>query len=424
MPVTFRRSGWFALFACAGGLALAATRATAPQIVIIGDSTVCTYDSASTWPREGWGMELGAFFRKGSVAVLDLATSGRSCKSYIDEGRWTTALGKLGTGDFLMIQFGHNDMKSEDATRYADTAAYRGYLAKFIKEARAKGAHPILVTPMHRNAWTGGRTRDDGLADYAAAMIRTGKATGAPVVDLHALSKLYMDSVGQGYATWFHFLNLASGEYPAYSTGNSDNTHFQNMGALTNARLVARSIAASSRDSVLGLLSTRLAALHVLTVRSSLPGSDTITRSTLVPEGARVTVKIRPAAGKTFQNWLKDGSVKSTSKRIDFTQDAADHDFVAVYSGVAIPTGVEPVEPATRLRIRQERGRVVVDGLEVDACRAQLRDVGGRLVAEFGGSVVEGSFAIQLPLRFHGAGVLEVGDREGRLLGWAMLAAH
>jgi len=333
-------------------LCLAAVAANPQRVVIIGDSTVSVYDSATLYPREGWGMEFERFFNAGAVSVSNQARSGRSTLSFISEGLWATTLASLKSGDILMIQFGHNDQKTTTAGLGVDTAGYGVNLTKFVNEARAKGVHPVFVTPMNRNGWSNGGVQES-LLDYCIAMIRTGKKLNVPVLDLEKKSKTFMDSCGNDYTTWFHFLNLAAGEYSTYPDGNADNTHFQQMGAIVNSRMIVEEIESRPNDSILKLLAPLVAPRHLLTVKSSLGKGDTLTRSGWFPAGVPLTLKIRPANGYTFSHWLLDGTKVTTNKRHLFLQDGQAHTAIAVYQGVPIPSGVEPkARPRSGLRIR------------------------------------------------------------------------
>ena len=165
------------------GIGWAATTATPQRIVIIGDSTVCDY-AANMYPQTGWGQVLKHYFRTGSVTVINHAIGGRSSRSFIEGGRWTTTLATLQKGDILMVQFGHNDRDFSKAERYTDTTDYKKYLAQYATEARAKGAHPIFVTPMNMNTWTGSAVREvftEGANNYRAAMIHAAASLKVPV---------------------------------------------------------------------------------------------------------------------------------------------------------------------------------------------------------------------------------------------------
>lgn len=318
------------------GIVWAATTATPQRIVIIGDSTVCNY-AASKYPQAGWGQELAHYFKTGSVTVINQAIGGRSTRSFIEGGRWTTTLATLQKGDILMVQFGHNDRDYSKAERYTDTADYKKYLAQYANEARAKGAHPIFVTPMNMNTWTGTAVREvftEGANNYRAAMIHAAADLKVPMLDLEKKSKLLMDTLGQAYMAKFHFLGLDAGEYANFPDGSSDGTHFQELGALENARMVTEEIARQPNDSILKLLAPLLAPLYKVTVKTNLASGGTVTRTRLYPKGATVTLKVKPASGKTFQYWMgSNGKSVATSQRHTFVQDTLEQTFTAMFQG-------------------------------------------------------------------------------------------
>lgn len=222
---------------------------------LVGDSTVCLYTSAY-YPRTGWGQVFGNYL-KPTLVVSDKALSGRSSKSFYDEGAWTPVKNALKAGDYVFIQFGHNDEKVGDAARYtAPYTTYQQYLTIYINDARAKGAIPILVTPVERNSWSGGTIKATH-GDYPAAMRALASAKGVPLIDLTVGSTAKFITLGQTYTTWNVFMNLNAGQYANYPNGNSDNTHFQQNGANIIARLVTGAIRSSS-NTQLKTLATHL----------------------------------------------------------------------------------------------------------------------------------------------------------------------
>jgi len=376
-------------------LALARSQAT-QRIVIIGDSTVCNYPT-SKYPWAGWGQELALFFKTGTVTVLNNAVGGRSSKSFVTLGQWATTLAALQSGDILMIQFGHNDRTFSDTTRYADTATYRQYLTKYVVEARAKGVHPVFVTPMNMNTWSsagGRRVFTEGANDYRGAMIRAGAYLKVPVLDLELKSKTLMDSCTSAYLAKFNFMGLDSAEYPNYPTGYADGTHFQETGALANARMVTEEIARQPNDSILKLLAPLLAPTYAVVVKSTLASGDTITRSTRLPAGATVTVKVKPAKGKTFKHWLDEkGAIRTTEKRLTYVQDAADHSFLAVYQGVTVDVGRKAPAEGTLRAVDVGSGWVLTCGR--DAGAVVVRDARGVEVRRI--ASLEGGRSVRLP---------------------------
>jgi lysophospholipase L1-like esterase len=366
-----------------GLAALVLARTTAVQrIVLIGDSTVTNY-AASKAPMAGWGMFLGLYFQPGTVTVLNKAVGGRSSKSFVTLGQWAATLAELKAGDILMIQFGHNDRTFSDTTRYADTATYRQYLTKYVTEARAKGVHPVFVTPMNMNTWSsagGRRVFTEGANDYRGAMIRAGKVLRVPVLDLELKSKQLMDSSSAIWLSKFHFLGLESGEYPNYPTGISDGTHFQEMGALANARMVVEEITRQSSDSVLKLLAPLVAPTYEVKVKSTLASGDTISRSTRMPVGAQVTVKVRPAAGKKFRHWrTESGDSLTGSLRYTFTMGAKNVSLLALYQGVVVGVPSRTADLGT-FSVSRRGSLALVAGAGEGVVR--LSDAHGRLVRQ------------------------------------------
>jgi lysophospholipase L1-like esterase len=209
---------------------------TTPTVYVIGDSTASVYDS-DLYPRMGWAQPLQDFFAPACATISDKALSGRSSKSFWDEGAWTPIKGALRAGDFVIIQFAHNDEKSDDAARYTEPfTSYEDYLSRYIDDTLAKGATPILATPINRNQWSG-TTLKDSHGDYPVAMRQLAEKKKVALVDATLLTKAYFERIGQA-ATTKLFMNLAAGESPNYPTGNSDNTHLQEKGARLVAQLI------------------------------------------------------------------------------------------------------------------------------------------------------------------------------------------
>lgn len=221
-------------------LAAAARGATA---YLIGDSTVSLYTS-TYYPRMGWGQVFQNYFQS-TLVVSDKARSGRSSKSFYDEGAWTPIKTALKSGDYVFIQFGHNDEKTDVALHTDPYTTYQQYLSIYIDDARAKGAIPILVTPVERNSWSNGTIKPTH-GNYPDAMRKLASTKSVPLIDLTAGSTAKYISLGQTYTTWNVFMNLKAGQYPNYPNGNSDNTHFQENGANIIARLVVGVIRSSS----------------------------------------------------------------------------------------------------------------------------------------------------------------------------------
>ncbi|MGN7454123.1 rhamnogalacturonan acetylesterase [Paenibacillus pasadenensis] len=214
----------------------------APQAVglfLAGDSTVCD-QPASGYPYFGWGQALPARF-KHDVAVDNHAVSGRSSLSFIREGRLEAILERLKPGDWLFVQFGHNDQKN-DAERFTEPfGSYKDTLRRYVSGARERQAHAVLVTSMQRRDFDAeGRLRDTH-GDYPAAMRELAAEEGVPLIDLAELSRELFEAAGPE-GTKDDFMWLLPGESLNHPSGTRDNTHFQERGAVRLAGLVAAEI--------------------------------------------------------------------------------------------------------------------------------------------------------------------------------------
>lgn len=211
----------------------AAAAQTPHRVFIVGDSTASEYGPERA-PRQGWGMQLQSFLDPAAWQVRNHAQSGRSSRSFIDEG-WLAPVEKsLARGDVLLIQFGHNDEKAEDLTRYNEPAqAFPQWLMRYVALARSKGATPILVTPLARRKFERG-SKIDQLLDthgaYSIAVRELAKREGLGLIDLDALSTAWLRALGDEASKPFYM------HVPAQDL--SDDTHLQARGATAVACLV------------------------------------------------------------------------------------------------------------------------------------------------------------------------------------------
>lgn len=213
---------------------------TQVNIVIVGDSTAASYD-ASRAPQMGWGQTFDRFFTS-AVAVKNHAYPGRSSKSFIDEGRLERALSDLRPGDWLFIQFGHNDQKVQDPTRYTEPhTTYKEHLAVYVRSARERGAHPLFLTPIERRHFGPDGKIEPSHGEYPQAMIELAQAMEAPVIDITRKSRELFEHLGPE-ETKALFLWLKPGEHPNFPEGVEDNTHFQERGAVEVGRLVVEGL--------------------------------------------------------------------------------------------------------------------------------------------------------------------------------------
>ncbi|MBQ3425679.1 MAG: hypothetical protein IJH37_00865 [Clostridia bacterium] len=212
------------------------------KIYVIGDSTASVYED-NNYPRKGWAQLLGNYFNSGEVDVIDLALPGRSSLSFRRETKFSTFKNGIKEGDYLMIQFGHNDSKAEDAARYTDAAgdrftdgSFKNSMLEYIEIARDKGAYPILVTSISRR-----QTSDASLERYVKAAKELGDEVGVPVIDLYARTNGYINNVGTEAAKdMFNYVKIRDSRFynhsgfassGFFSAGTTDNTHINIYGA-------------------------------------------------------------------------------------------------------------------------------------------------------------------------------------------------
>jgi len=209
-------------------------------IYLIGDSTMADKPLQGN-PERGWGQILCEFFNQ-NVTIYNHAVNGRSTKSFIDEGRWQTVYDSLNNGDYVLIQFGHNDQKEYDSTRYADPhGAYRLNIERFIKESRNKNVIPLLITPVMRRRFDENGQFYDTHGAYPDVVRSVAREMNVPLIDLHRSSRDMIVSEGEEGSKKI-FLWVEPGEFERFPQGKQDNTHFSEYGATIIAGLVVDDI--------------------------------------------------------------------------------------------------------------------------------------------------------------------------------------
>jgi len=208
-----------------------------PLLHFAGDSTMA--DKADLGlPERGWGQQFRELVRP-PLRFVNHAVNGRSTKSFRDLGHWGRLVAQLRPGDWVVIEFGHNDSKQADPARYADAATdYRTNLRQFITEVRAHGANPVLATPVVRRQWSAAGALEDTHGGYPAAVRAVAAEEHVPLVDLEKLTRELLVSLGPTGSRNL-FMNFAPGEDPRLPQGRNDNTHFTADGARRVAALAA-----------------------------------------------------------------------------------------------------------------------------------------------------------------------------------------
>ncbi len=213
----------------------------AVRIFWAADSTVQTND-ITTYPQTGIGQVFSLYVREG-VTVCNHAKNGRSTKSFMDEGRLAVIDGQIGAGDFLFIQFGHNDEKTEDPARYTEPySTYMENLETYIRVAQKHDACPVLITPLERRCFVDDRHLGMGAhSDYVAAMKHTAEKNHVALVDLYSMSRCALKKAGEPESRrWYMYFD--ANVYKNYPEGKKDNTHLRHEGAVMYAGLIAKGL--------------------------------------------------------------------------------------------------------------------------------------------------------------------------------------
>ncbi len=209
------------------------------KVFIAGDSTAQTYDTTKTLQR-GWGQMLQSFFDD-KVEIVNRAKAGRSTKSFIDEGRWQGIVADLRKGDWVFIQFAHNDTSTKPE-RHASPADFRKNLIKFIEETRAKKANPLLLTPIVMRTFNEhGNLVDNRLKNYPGIIRSVAHEYKVPMIDINVKTRDLILSLGPDKSKELYMWTVP-GEDLSKPDGSHDDTHTKEAGAKQVASFVAEGI--------------------------------------------------------------------------------------------------------------------------------------------------------------------------------------
>ena len=223
------------------------------DLYVVGDSTLCAFDDSTYfYPRYGYATQLSSYLDE-KVTVKNLALSGRSSKSFTLEANYQTLKDNLSEGDFLLIGFGHNDEKSDDAARFtdatkptSDSSSFKYSLYEnYIKLAKEKGAVPILATPIVRanknNDYSGSNGHITATGDYRKAIVELGQEKNVDVIDLTTLTKNHYTQIGYEQAIYLHAMTSGISNIEA-NINSVDTTHLNVYGAKMVAYMFASAL--------------------------------------------------------------------------------------------------------------------------------------------------------------------------------------
>lgn len=211
----------------------------AVTVFLAGDSTV-TDQTIEPWAA--WGQMLPRFFKPG-VALANHAESGETLRAFQGERRLDKILSQIKAGDYLFIQFGHNDQK-EKGDGIGPFTSYHDSLKLFIAEARRHGAFPVLVTAMNRRTFDANGKITNSLGDYPAAVRQTAQEEKVPLIDLNAMSKTFYEALGPEKSVRA-FVHYPAHTFPDQEQPLKDDTHFNAYGAYELARCIVSGIKAN-----------------------------------------------------------------------------------------------------------------------------------------------------------------------------------
>ena len=210
------------------------------KIFMIGDSTM-KYNTIYSYPQNGWGQQLQLFVKPG-VLIEDYAENGRSTKSFIAEKRFDFVLGRIKKGDYLIVQFGHNDEKIKDPNRYTEPfGEYQRNLKYFAEEATKLGAHVVFATSITRHQFVDGKCVNSH-GDYPKAMLEFAKEYGYTCIDMNKLTIDLYNEIGEEASKKFHMI-FGPNIYEVYKDGKDDHSHLMYDGAVMIAKLFVEAIA-------------------------------------------------------------------------------------------------------------------------------------------------------------------------------------
>ncbi|HEX5793407.1 MAG TPA: rhamnogalacturonan acetylesterase [Rheinheimera sp.] len=199
------------------------------KLHLVGDSTMSDKPNLA-YPERGWGQLLPQFLLP-QLTVVNHAANGRSTRRFLNEGRWQLLLSELGQGDYVLIQFGHNDQKVDDPARYAAADSdYQAFLTQFIADVREHGATPMLASSICRRNFAEDGSLKRDLADYANAAAKVASETKVSFFDLQQLSCDFWQQLGKADSQPY-FIQIPAGLYQKFPDGKVDNTHLTLQGA-------------------------------------------------------------------------------------------------------------------------------------------------------------------------------------------------
>ena len=333
---------------------VAVSDSTSFTIHVVGDSTVCTYKD-NAYPQTGWGQVIGYFFDGARVKVNNAAIGGRSSRTFIEEGRLDGVIAAAQKGDYLFVQFGHNDRDYSKAARYVEPSQFPGYIQKYVDAGQKKGMNVVLISPMNLNGSRNVFSTGSNNYDARGMMQTVAKNNKIPFVDLNMKSYNTYNTTYKSmpdYVTRYLYKSLQKGEYPNYPDGVSDGTtHFQEMGSMGHAQMICEELEENLKSNTnlsadaKAALTTLVASIkkrYTIKVKTNLSNyNGLITQTQYFPAGSPMTLRVTPN-GQTFEKWVDDDCNELSKNMIyyGFKTKARDITYTAMFKGGAACTPI------------------------------------------------------------------------------------
>ena len=322
-------------------------------IYLCGDSTMQDWD-AGYCPKQGQGQDFHYWFDQSKAAVVNRGQGGMSLGGGGKDKNGGVAVGyydmffkkgcsngnciadKLQTGDYVVIQFGIND------NNYSTEDFFRSNMKKMVDDVRAKGANPIIMSPIRRCYYDSPTAIHNSYRGYPALSKKLAEEYNVPFIDMSEMVANYMISVGERYAQQFVFNYATSAEYSNLKADQADQVHLQMNGANALGRIITEQMRAH-KDPVVKKLGDYMAPMYMVNVKVSPEGSaDATSINAYYPQGMTVMLKTVPKSGKKFLGWYDGNGNKVSGQAVStvksqyiytFKMKDASTQYTAVYEG-------------------------------------------------------------------------------------------
>lgn len=323
-------------------------------IFMLGDSTMQDW-ADGYYPKQGQGQDFHYWFDVNKAAVENWGKGGMSLGGGGLDKKGNTAVGyydmfwkhgctsgsnciadRVQAGDYVVIQFGINDVS------YSNEDFFRSNMAQLVKEVRAKGAYPIIMSPIRRLYYDSPTQIHNSYRGYPALNQSLADSLNVPFIDMSEMVANFMISVGYTYSAQFIFNHATKDEYSNLGSDQADDVHLQMNGANAFGRIITEQMRAHS-DPIVKKLGDYMAPMYQVSVKVSPEGADSATSlAAYYPQGMTVMLKTVPKSGKKFLGWYDgNGNKVGASNRTNvkspyiytFTMGSAATQFTAVYEG-------------------------------------------------------------------------------------------